>query len=77
MSDWIMYAQNPEHCDEQGYYLKEEGEEAPWTTETDCEEFDGILDPFQEGFYIRDLESANKALAAHQTKGIVTKLIWW
>lgn len=74
-SNWIMYAQNPEEVDEQGYYLKEKGEK-PWMTETDCEEFDGILDPEKEGFYIRDLETANKALSAHKWKGVVVKLVW-
>ena len=74
---WTMYVQNPEECDDQGYYLKAEGEEAPWVTETDCEEFDGILDVAKEGFYIHDLASANRALAAHMWRGTVTKIVWW
>jgi len=75
MPKWTMYCQDPETIDEQGYYLKED-EEKPWMTETDCEEFDAILDPAKEGFYIRDLDSANKALAVHGFKGKVVKLIW-
>ncbi|MCK4958007.1 MAG: hypothetical protein KAT00_01370 [Planctomycetes bacterium] len=74
---WAMYTQNPEEVDEQGYYLKIEGEDPPWQTETDIEEFDGIFNPDKEGFSIRDLTSANKALAAHSTRGYVSKLIWW
>lgn len=58
--DWTLYAQNPEDVDEQGIYLKAEGEGEPWTTETDCEEFDGFNDPARTGIIIRDLASAQR-----------------
>ena len=73
----VMYCQNPESVDDQGYYLKCEGEPKPWQTETDCEEFDGIWDPAKEGFAICDIAGARRALAAHDYWWTVVKLIWW
>lgn len=61
MAEYTMYVQNPESVDnDQGIYLKAEGEPEPWQTEADCEEFDYILNIDREGYYIRDLASARK-----------------
>lgn len=55
-----IYAQNPEHYDEQGIYVKAWGENEPWQTETDCEEYDAFHNPAQAGFSICDLASAQR-----------------
>lgn len=71
---WKIYAQNPEHYDTQGIYVKAEGEDPPWQTETDCEEFDGFNDPGETGILIRDLESAQKwAAEVYCLRGEVTE----
>lgn len=57
---WKVYAQNPEDKDDQGIYLKAEGEEAPWQTEIDCEEFDAVHNPSEAGYSVRDLQSAKR-----------------
>lgn len=61
--NWTVYYQNPEMCDEQGLYLKAEGEQGPWSTEKDAEEFDYFNDPAQSGLIIRDKTSAQKWLS--------------
>ncbi len=58
--NYKIYAQNPEHYDDQGLFIKTEDEERPWQTETDCEEFDAIHDPNEAGWSVVDLESAQR-----------------
>lgn len=78
MERWTIYAQNPEHYDDQGIYIKAEGEDEPWQTETDCEEFDGINNPAETGITIVDLESARKwASEIYHLKGEVVALKIW
>ena len=76
MASWTMYVQSPEDFDEQGLYLKAEGEAKPWQTETDAEEFDGFHDPSKAGWSIRDVSSANRWLKENRFNGEVVKLEW-
>lgn len=76
LDEWVMYIQNPESNDVQSYYLKTRGDGAPYRTETETEEFDGWVDYERDGFYVRDLESANKAIAAHGYTGKVVKVVF-
>lgn len=74
-----IYAQYPEDHDEQGVYLKAEGEAPPWQTETDCEEFDGYAATDEYPDYIHDLPSAQK-YAKYLWGGEeveVVSLEWW
>lgn len=59
---YTVYTQNPEDVDEQGVYIKAEGEEPPWATETDAEEFDGFTRSKEYEGYIRDEKSAQEFL---------------
>ncbi len=76
--EWKLYAQNPEDHDEQGIYLKAKGEEKPWTTETDCEEFDHINDPAESGILIVNLESAKEwaIWAGYRAEDVTEFEIW-
>jgi hypothetical protein len=73
---WVLYIQNPESNDVQNYYLKARCDDKPYRTETETEEFDGWVDFERDGFYVRDLESANKVIAAHSWTGEIVKVIF-
>ena len=73
-----IFYQNPECYDEQGLYVKYPGEEDPWTTETDAEEFDYWHKPSEAGWAIRDLESAQR-WATENLKGdlrVIEASVW-
>ena len=75
----IVWAQDPEDCDEQGVYLKVPGEDDPWQTERDAEEFDAIIRPEEYPDYIRNIESAQKFINyLYGGDGLkVISLKWW
>lgn len=75
--NWKIYAQNPEDVDEQGIYVKAEGEAKPWQSEVDAEEFDAIHSPSEAGYSVRDLASAKRWAAGYGLDGDVVEFEVW
>lgn len=70
---WKVFAQDPESEDDQGIYVKHVEDTEPWQTETDCEEFDAFHNPSEEGWSVRDLESAKRWAEGFYLGGEVVK----
>jgi hypothetical protein len=70
--NWKIYAQNPEHHDDQGIIILHETEELE---DDDFEEFMAINDPGESGIIIRDLASARQwAKEIYRLRGDVVTL---
>lgn len=72
-NEMVMYVEDPECVDDQqGYWFRGADKPGPEAEE----EFDGILNIKEAGFYIRDFDTACRAVELHGWKWEIRSVIW-